>query len=218
MQAGSAGDNGAMNESVCAVQRRLGTAALAGVLVFALVCFAAQWLRTDLDWQRTPLSFYLLDPYGAWVRGAYFALAVALVSIGWGWYLALSREARSAAPLLLFACAALALATTAVAETGRPGQPIVLESLVHGVAAQAAFLCTTTAMLLQAWRLRRDARWRGRFAIASWLAIVAFVGLWVHALWRDAPRGLTQKIEIAMVLAWLGLAAHWLRSRPRPAP
>jgi hypothetical protein len=30
-------------------------------------------------------------------------------------------------------------------------------------------------------------------------------------LWRDAPRGLTQKVEIAMILLWLGLAANWLR-------
>lgn len=203
-----------MNEHVFAAPRRLGTAALAGVLVFALVCFAAQWLRTDLDWLRTPLSFYLLDPYGDWVQGGYFALALALVSLGCGWYLALTREARSAAPLLLFVWAGMALAVAALAETGRPGQPVVLESLVHGIAAQAAFLCTTTAMLLQAWRLRRDARWRGRFALASWLAVAAFVGLWVHALWRDAPRGLTQKVEIGMILSWLGLAAHWLRSGP----
>lgn len=194
-----------------AASRRLGAVALAGVLVFALVCTAAQFLRTDLDWLRTPLSFYLLDPHGLWVQGAYFALALALVSLGVGWYLELRPQARSAAPMLLFVCAGLALAVTAMAETGRRGQPVTLETLVHGLAAQAAFLCVTTAMLLQAWRLRADVRWRRRYAAAFALAALAFVGLWVHALWRDAPRGLTQKAEIATILLWLGLAANGLR-------
>ncbi|MCF7220706.1 DUF998 domain-containing protein [Marilutibacter chinensis] len=191
--------------------RRLGTLALGGVLAFALVCTVAQFVRTDLDWLRTPLSFYLLDPYGLWVQTAYFALALSLVSLGVGWYVELRPQARSAAPMLLFACAGLALAVTALAETGRHGQPVTLETLVHGLAAQAAFLCVTTAMLLQAWRLRRDPRWRRCFAAAFVLAALAFVGLWVHALWRDAPRGLTQKVEIAMILIWLGVAANGLR-------
>jgi hypothetical protein len=200
-----------------AAPRSLGTAALAGVLAFALVCAAAQFMRSDLDWLRTPLSFYLLDSYGAWVRAAYFALSVALALLGSGWYLALRREARSAAPLLLFVCAGFALAVTALAETGRAGQTPTLESLLHGIAAQAAFLCLTVAMLLQAWRLRRDARWRHRFAAAFALAAVAFAGMWVLALWRGAPRGLLQKAEIASILLWLGLMAHWLRQEPGPS-
>lgn len=200
-----------MTDTTATVPRHLGSAALCGVLLFAAICTLAQFLRTDLDWLQTPLSFYLLDPHGLWVRAGYFALALALVALGCGWYLELSPQARSAAPLLLFVCAGVALAVTAVAETGRRGQPATLETLVHGLAAQAAFLCVTTAMLLQAWRLRADPRWRRRFATAFALAVVAFIGLWVHALWREAPRGLSQKIEIGLILLWLGVAAQRLR-------
>lgn len=200
-----------------AASRHLGTAALAGVLVFAVVCTAAQFVRTDLDWQHTPLSFYLLGPHGLWMKGAYFALAAAMILLGLSWYRALQPAARSAAPLLLFVLAGVALAVTAVAETGLRGQPVTPGALVHGFAAQAAFLCLTVAMLLQAWRLRSDARWRRRFAVAFGLAVVAFAGLWVLALWRDAPRGLLQKVEIATILLWLGLAANWLRRGPEQA-
>ncbi|GAB3332234.1 DUF998 domain-containing protein [Marilutibacter aestuarii] len=194
---------------------RLGGTALAGIGAFAACATAAQWLRADLDWQQVPLSFYLVGPYGAWVQGAYLALALALVLLGLGWYRALSAAARSAAPLLLFVVAAVALAVTALAETGRLGQPPRLEALVHGLAAQTAFLCVTVAMLLQAWRLRGDPVWRHRFAGAFALALLAFIGLWVHALWREAPRGLTQKLEILLILAWLALSAAALRSGPR---
>lgn len=206
-----------MTTTSSALPRRLGAVALAGVLAFAVVSTALQFVRTDLDWLQTPLSFYLLDPHGPWLQGAYFALALALVSLGVGGYLELRPQARSAAPLLLFVCAGLALAVTAMAETGRRGQPATLETLVHGVAAQTAFLCVTTAMLLQAWRLRGDVRWHRYFMAAFALAVVAFVGLWVHALWRDAPRGLTQKVEIAVILLWLGLAADGLRKGPAGA-
>lgn len=204
--------------SNAAASRRLGVAALVGVSLFALVCLAVQFLRTDLDWRRTPLSFYLLDAYGPWVQAAYFALALAMPLLGAGWYMALRPQARSAAPLLLFACGGLALGITAVADSGGPARPSTFEALVHGIAAPAAFLCVTTAMLLQSWRLRGDAHWRHRFAVAFTIATTAFVGLWVHALWRDAPRGLTQKAEIAVILLWLGLGANWLRSgAARPA-
>ncbi|MBB1059514.1 DUF998 domain-containing protein [Marilutibacter spongiae] len=194
---------------------RMGEIALAGICAFAAAATAAQWLRADLDWQHAPLSFYLVGPYGTWVQGAYFALALALVLLGVGWYRTLRPAARSAAPLLLFVAAAVSLAVTALAGTGRAGSSPSLEALVHGVAAQTAFLCVTVAMLLQAWRLRGDPVWRHRFAAAFALALLAFIGLWVHALWREAPRGLTQKVEILLILSWLALSAAALRNGPR---
>ncbi len=193
----------------------MGEIALAGICAFAAVATAAQWLRADLDWQHAPLSFYLVGPHAGWLQGAYFTLALALVLLGLGWYRALRPAARSAAPLLLFVAAATGLAVTAVAETGRAGASPSLEALVHGLAAQTAFLCVTVAMLLQAWRLRGDPVWRHHFAGAFALALLAFIGLWVHALWREAPRGLTQKLEILLILSWLALSAAALRSGPR---
>jgi hypothetical protein len=195
----------------------MGNFGIVGVGAFVAACTAAQFLRADLDWQRTPLSFYLLGEYGPWVQAGYFALAIALVSLGLGFYRVLQPVARSAAPLLLFTIAALGLCVTAVMDSNLPGRAESLEGFVHGIAAQAAFLCVTTAMLLQAWRLRADLDWRTRFAPAFTLAAACFIAMWVHALWRDAPRGLTQKVVIVLIVAWLGLAAGWLR-RPVPLP
>jgi hypothetical protein len=191
--------------------RRFGDFALAGVASFAIVCLTVQFARSDLDWLRAPLSFYLLGDYGVMVKGAYFVLGTALVLLGLGYYRALAVAARSGAPLLLFVSAGVSLDVVAVADSDlRPGSAS-LEAFVHGLAANTAFLCVTTAMLLQAWRLRADALWRGRFASAFTLAVASFVAMWVHVLWREAPRGLTQKIVIALILTWLGLAAWWLR-------
>jgi len=46
--------------------RTIGTWALAGVIVFAVVAAAMQFLRTDLEFVRATLSFYLLGPLGAY--------------------------------------------------------------------------------------------------------------------------------------------------------
>lgn len=194
--------------------RRSGAFGLAGVVAFLTTGAAAQFLRADLDWERAPLSFYLLGDFSGWVQAGYFALAVALTVLGIGFYRVLQPGARSAAPLLLFVCSALALCVTAIADSNLPQRTPTLQGLVHGIAAQAAFLCVTTAMLLQSWRFRSDADWHRRFNPAFVLAAVSFGALWVHALWRAAPRGLTQKGVILLILGWLALASWWLcRSR-----
>jgi hypothetical protein len=189
----------------------MGSLALAGVVVFASTCTAAQFARSDLNWVRAPLSSYLRGDYGWGVKAAYFALSATLVLLGIGYYRALAAAARSSAPLLLFAAAAIALDVTALAESGSRSGPRGLEAFVHNLAAATAFLTVTTAMLLQSWRFRVDARWRHRFAAAFTLATVCFAALWWHAFLVESSRGLTQKAVIALIVAWLALAAHWLR-------
>ena len=188
----------------------LGAIALIGVATFAVACGAAQLLRTDYNVLGTPLSFYLLGPYGGVVEAGYFVLAVGLVALGVGWYRALARDARSAAPLLLFVLGATALAATAVEFTDVPGRPPTLHGFLHIVAAGTTFTCVTVAMLLQSWRLRHDPRWRPRFRSAFTLAAITFAALWIYALVKPIPRGLAEKVVVALILAWLWRAAWWL--------
>jgi hypothetical protein len=182
--------------------------ALAGMASFLATGAAAQCLRPDLDWVRVPNSFYLIGPWGGMVCAGYYAMALALVLLGAGAYQALSREARSGAPLLLFVAGGVALAITALARTDTWNNPPTLHGYVHGMAAQAAFLCTNTAMLLQSARLRGDARWRHWFRPAFAYAALCFALLWTQAFWRALPRGLGQKALIVLMLGWL-LAAAW---------
>jgi hypothetical protein len=191
--------------------RRLGSLAMVAIGLFALVCTTSQVVRDDLDWTLAPLSFYLVGAYGAWVKAAYFALGTGLLLLGLGYYQALGAAARSGAPLLLFSAAGIALGVTALVDSHTSADTTPMAAWVHGLAASTAFLSVTVAMLLQAVRLRRDAAWRHRFALAFSLAVACFVAMWVHALWREAPRGLTQKIVIALIVAWLWMAATWLR-------
>lgn len=187
-------------------------AALAGLLLFAATCVAVQVVRPELDWVRVPLSFYLIGRYGWVLRAAYFVLAASLVLLGMAGYRGLSEPARSGAPLVLFVCGAAGLAVTALATTDTWTHPATLHGFVHGVAAQTAFLCTSVAMLLQSARMRREARWRTRASRALAWAALCFAGLWIQLLWRNLPRGLSQKVLVAMMLGWLFWSA-WMLSR-----
>ncbi|HEY0504195.1 MAG TPA: DUF998 domain-containing protein [Lysobacter sp.] len=192
--------------------RGMGTLALLGVLAFASVATVLQWVRVDLDWVRAPLSFYLIGPHGLWLQLAYVALAVTLAAIGLGYHRAMEAPARSRLAVGLFVLGAVALAVTAVAETDRGGgRALTVAAQVHALAAPLAFLGTTLGMLVLSWSLRADPRWRRRFALAFGLAVFCFVALWIHALWRELPRGLSQKVVIVAILAWLALASLWLR-------
>lgn len=199
--------------SVANAAPRLGAAAFLGVVAFVIACVAVQWLRTDLDWQQAPLSFYLMDDYGLWLQVAYFALGIALVLVGLGYYWGLSPATRSAAPLVLFVGAGFALMVTAVADSYSVPQVPTFENFVHGIAAQTTFLFVTTAMLLQSLRLRLADGWHARFVPAFALAATSFVALWVHALWRGMPSGFSQKIVVALIVSWLAMAAVWLWQR-----
>jgi hypothetical protein len=206
-----------VKSSAPSLQKYYGNIALLGVCTFLFVGLTVQGLRTDLDWQRAPLSFYLVGTYGGWLQASYIALSASMWVLGIGFQRVLVQSARSGAPALLFIIAGVALAVTAFARTGLPGDPPAFEAFVHNIAAQTTFLCVTTAMLLQAWWLRRDPHWQARFAFAFALAVFTFVALWIHVLWRDAPRGLTQKAVILLILFWLALASLWLRRYKRLA-
>jgi len=191
--------------------RALNFIAVAGVAAFIVVCSTAQFLRDDLDWVSAPLSYYLEGPGGIVVKAAYVALSAALCALGVGFFRTLVVAARSGVPLLLFVVSGVTLSVTAFTQIPVALDPAGFHTFVHGAAAMTTFLCVTVAMLLQSWRLRGDPRWRTSFGFAFALAVAAFAALWIYALTHEIPRGLMQKIVIALILVWLAWAALALR-------
>lgn len=201
-------------DDTVAPARAFGAVGFAAVAAFALVCGAAQVLRADLDWVAAPLSYYLTGPYGDGVIAAYLGLSIGLAAIGLGFRRVLRSAARSAAPLLLFLVAAVALVLTALSEKAKVRDASGGWEFTHLLAAQTTFLCVTVAMLLQSWRLRYDARWRPQSAPSFALAALAFAALWANVLARGLPRGASQKAVIVLILAWLAWASWRLWRAP----
>jgi len=197
------------------LKRYAALSALSALLLFTATAVCLQFARDDLDWVRATLSLYLHGPHGLLLRTAYCVLAAGIAVLALALYLDMQGRARRSLPLALFCMAGLGLTTVAVGDSWLPEHAPLLAPLVHGLAAQAAFLCVTVAMLVQAWCFGRDARWHGRHRLAWWWAWLAFAGLWLHVLWRGSPRGLGQKLVIALVVGWLAWAAMrlWRQAR-----
>lgn len=193
------------------LQSLCGLLVLAGVVHFGAAAAAVQLLRGDYAPAQAPLSLYLSGDYGRWLQLAYYGLAAAVATLGVALQRSLDPAARYALVPVLLGCGAVALAVTATWPGPAPGHPVTpLGELLHGCAAIASFLWVGTAMLLQSCVLHRDRQWRAVAVPALVLAVLAFAGLWLHALWRDLPRGTSQKAVIALYLAWLGLAGRQL--------
>jgi len=195
------------------VSRQEGLRTASGVALFALAGFivialSTQFLRDDLDWMQATLSLYLRGPWGLMLRLAYALLALALVLLGTALFRYARGPRRSGAAPLLFAMAALGLVGVAVGDSWLPTHAPLVWPLIHGVAANTAFLCASVAMLLQAWHLRCEPGWERRATRLWWWAWLAFGLLWMHVLWRAPPRGAGQKLVIAVIVAWL-VAVAW---------
>lgn len=188
-----------------------GVLAVLGVEFFLATALVLQYLRADLDWIRAPLSFYLIGPHSGWLIAAYFALAAAILLVGLGFRGELAAGARSLPTLLLFAATAVCICTVALAHTDLPGTArLTPEGRLHNTAAILAFICATLGMLLQAWRLRYDPRWRPRHPLALAVAVLAFAVLLVYALHLGLPTGAVQKSAILLIVLWLLMAGRWL--------
>ena len=197
--------------------------AAAALALVALASFLAtavwtQCVRSDLDWVQATLSLYLHGPGGLALRVAYCLLALAIAVLGLALYRDSVGPRRSAAAPLLFVTAALGLATVAIGDSWLPQWAPLEAPLIHGLAANTAFLCASVGMLLQAWYLRREPGWQRSATVLWGWAWLAFVLLWLHVLWRAGPpRGLGQKAVIAVIVGWLLWLALALYRRSRIA-
>ncbi|UNK58695.1 DUF998 domain-containing protein [Pseudoxanthomonas daejeonensis] len=189
--------------------------ARAGLAWFVLVAVAVQGARPEYDWWQAPLSFYLSGPNSLWLRTAYDGLAVAAVLLGVGLWRGLAPSARYVLAPALFVAGGVSLAVTATWPGASPDHAVGdFDAVVHGLSAIASFLFAGVAMLLQSASLHRDPHWRTIAPLLLALAALAFAALWLHALWRELPRGGSQKIVIALYLCWLFLAGWHLRRTP----
>lgn len=190
---------------------------MAAVMLFAGVCGAAQYWRTDLDPMAVPLSIYLTGPGGFYVRLVYDVMGLALLLFAAASYTATSTPQRSALTRVLFAIPGLLLPVVAATELFKGSAYENLAALIHGLAAQATFLTLSFGMLLLSSRWRRDPRLAtSRFA-GLMLAWLAFAVLWLQAIVRTLPHGLIQKLLIVLILLWLGWGARQLLRAALPA-
>ncbi len=184
---------------------------------FFAASLVLQFTRGDYDWIGAPLSFYLIGPGSGWLILGFFALGAGILGVGLGLHASVQVTPLRLISLCLFVVAALATCVVALIQTDLPGGPNpTLHGMLHYAAATLAFLSVTLAMLTQSWCLRGDAQWRRYFHKAFGLAVLTFVCLAVYALWRELPRGVSEKVVIMLIVLWLLCASRWLMQTRLP--
>lgn len=182
------------------------TLALLGPLVFLFTAITVQALHPSYDWVHAPLSFYLSGPQGPWLQSAYAFLAAAISAQAWLSWRAERTGVLNTAALLLFFGGATALVVTALYPGGSPAGTVPpFEHRLHVLSALLAFGLTGMGLLL-----RGALDWARGERVFLPLAVLAFAGLLLHVFVRELPRGLSQKVVIALYLLWIGL--HGWRS------
>lgn len=187
-----------------------GALAAAAGLAFIGLVLVLQWLRGDLWWIDAQLSAYLHGAYGLLLRTAYCLLAAAMAWLAVGLYAALAPAARSRTVLGLFWLAALGLCAVAIGDSWMPELAPDAAKLVHVVSADTTFLCVIAAVLLQSWYFGRDRAWRAQCVGACVLGWAAFAVLLFHVTVTSAPPGISQKIAIVLIVAWMVRVGLWL--------
>lgn len=206
----------AMDDGSDAWSAPAGRLAAATGVGFLLLVVALQFLRGDLAWVDAQLSLYLHGRYGLGLRSAYCVMALAIALLALALQRTLRPRARSNTVLGLFWCAALGLSGVAIGDSWLPELAPDAAPMLHLLSAQTAFLCAIAALLLQSWQFRGDPAWRRRFAPAFALALLAFAVLAWNVGMRSAPRGLSQKLAIVLIVGWVVMVGGWLGAA-RPA-
>lgn len=190
---------------------------LFGYFIAALLLLHA--LRPDYTVVDHMISDYAVGRFRWIMSSAFVALAFGCLASGIGLGLAGPRGwlGRIAAALLVVVFAGLIV--TAIFPTDLETAPSTRTGDIHAL----SFLINVAASLLAAICFGLGCRgtpyWRSRRAPALSLAlllIAAFVAQFL-TLHRGAPYGITNRLFVAILLAWLATVSIWLKRAPVPA-
>ena len=206
----------AVDRGTVLVRPVLGWVAIAGVAYFVLAIAYLHVLRPDVNPVARVTSEYAVGPYGVLMTSAYFIFGCALVALGIG--IARSFDTRAwttvGTALLYLAAAATAIAGLFPIDAGAL-RPITSEGRVHRLAGIVAFTSMTLGPLLLAPRFRRHRRWQDVASVGRLAGVAGLLGLAAIQLFllERGLAGVAQRIVLALVCAWMLLAAFRLTSK-----
>lgn len=201
-------------------------ATIAGTLFMLLVMYVAfVFIQPELSPLYRFGSEYAVGRMGWLMKLAFFVWAAGILAFAFALSKGLDAEARSRAGVVLFAIGAFGIFLSGVFNSDLMMQnpnppPIWVEGpasdsqKLHAVGGLVAFFAMMPGAGLVSRRLRRAGRLRGGYRWLrplSWLIPLAFVAF-VTVFTAAGLIGLGQRIFIALLFAWLLLAARGLET------
>lgn len=193
----------------------IATVAQLGVLVFAASIVALHAFRPDDDPVSQPTSVYAVGSYGSLMTLAFFSMSVATLALVVGLYHGMSRSGRSRIGLVLLVIWGVGVLIAMLFPIDLEDASRTTSGTVHLITGRVIFLCVTVGTVVLSLHFRRDARWRPlrRPALVLALVMVAGFAATLFSNVTDAEIiGLTQRIVLIALVAWMLLVASRLRA------
>lgn len=196
--------------------KRMGTAATLFFVYFILALLLMHMLRPDCTVVDHMISDYAVGRWGWIMTSAFTSASAGCLMLAMGLFLDGPTSLPARIGTLLLVVASIGLLVTAIFPTDLETAPSTPTGDIHTISFLVNIVSLfVSAVLLAAgyggsdyWRRRR----RPAFAFAI-LLLVAFVAQYL-TLHRGAPYGVTNRLFVAVLMAWLTSNALWLRAAP----
>jgi len=193
------------------------TAAAGFFLYFVLALLLMHVIRPDYTIVDHMISDYAVGRSGWIMTTAFLSLSLGCLALAIGLFRdgPKSPLGRIGAALLLVACAGLIV--TALFPTDLETAPSTRTGDIHGISFRVNVVGIFVSTLCLAVSYGGDPAWRRRRTPAlvfAGLLVVAFVAQFL-TLRRGAPYGITNRLFVAVLMAWLISNSLWLASATR---
>ena len=192
--------------------KQLGTVGMIGIGWFVVAVLALHVIEPDFSVVDNFISDYALGDYGWLMQLAFFGAGIGTIAIALGLRKTLAPGKRVTASLVLFAVAGIGFFVAIFKTDPREVTDLTTAGMLHALGSIVIFF----ALIVAAWMVRgvfkRDPTWEPFAKTQMWFAIAYPVTMIVtFATPEDGPVGLTQRIFVPVMMAWLFTLAWNIR-------
>lgn len=188
------------------------TVGLMGAGVFALALVVLHILDSDLSVVEEYLSVYALGDYGWLSRAANLAMGLGVIAVALGLRATLREGKRVAASWILILIAGVGFIISGIFDTDPTS---TVESTTGGALHDLGGYISMLSIMIATWLLRgafkRDVNYSDMYRTQTWFALLMTSAL-VALMAFESILGLTQRVFVAVVVAWLIILAINIRS------
>lgn len=192
--------------------RQYRTAGVMGVGAFAMALIALHILDSDLNIAEEYLSVYALGDYGWLSRTANVAMGLGVVAVALELRATITEGKRVAASWILIMSAGVGFVISGMFDTDPTN---TAESTIGGALHDLGGYISMLSLMIATWLLRgvfkRDVTYSDMYRTQTWFALLMTIGLIGLMAFESIP-GLTQRVFVAVVVAWLITLASNVRS------
>lgn len=198
--------------------KQAGTIGMIGIGWFAAAVIMLHIVEPEFSVVDNFISDYALGEYGWLMQSAFFGAGVGTIAIALGFRKTLASGKRVTASVVLFGLAGIGF-FVAIFKTDPTGATeLTTAGTLHVTGSVVIFFSLLAAAWIVRGVFRRDRIWEPFAKTQLWFAIAYTVTMFVvFGTPEDGPVGLTQRIFVPVMMAWLFTLAWNIRSRSSAA-